>query len=554
MLGVNDHAITDFDKKNNLYEKEIIEGDDASSKTSEEDSSSVDHRANMFRLLRFFSLTSAVAFMLVTVAFVVLIRQHAKDMVIEAAELQNVTLARSFANILWPKYAPYVMSISGLSGAAMRARDETREIHETLRRLTEGLPILKVKIYGPDGMTVYSSDPDQIGRVKANNLAFLSSAQHGIPESKLDHRHSFGSFSGVVTDRDLVESYLPIWGSDGEIEGVFEIYSDVSREIAVLEHRSNELAFAVLMTFATLYVILFLIVRRADRVVKWQYFDLLESRESISEKNAALLREVTARERLAQDLLTSEQGLRKLSERLIDAQEEERTRIARELHDGIGQGLTDIKFRVERAIELSYGDQNGSVGDYLRTVIPAVQANVEEVRRISMGLRPSILDDIGILSTIAWSCREFEATHPLIEVTAELLVAEHEVPEDLKTTIYRSLQEGLTNISKHAKADCVRVGLVETEGRLEFTISDNGQGIANCRAVQDDEAPRFGLSSLRERAGMSGGSFSIRSENRFGTTLRATWPLRKWQVTGRASPASRRRPSAPMRYADRAFS
>ena len=100
----------------------------------------------MFRLLRYFSITSAVAILSVIVVLVVLYRHNAVSDLVEMAEAQNVVLARSFANTIWPRYSSYVTSVSGLDGDALRARPETRQIHGALKTLSAGLPVLKVKI------------------------------------------------------------------------------------------------------------------------------------------------------------------------------------------------------------------------------------------------------------------------------------------------------------------------------------------------------------------------------------------------------------------------
>ncbi len=157
----------------------------------------------MFNLLRYFSLASAVALAVVTVVLVHLYRQNAVNELIESAESQNVTLARSFANVLWPRFSHFVGSVSGMDGDALRARPETRELDAALKTLTTDLPVLKVKIYDLDGLTVYSSQPSQMGTDKSNNLGFLQSARDGKPASKLSYRDTFRAFNLHYPD-DLV--------------------------------------------------------------------------------------------------------------------------------------------------------------------------------------------------------------------------------------------------------------------------------------------------------------------------------------------------------------
>jgi hypothetical protein len=193
----------------------------------------------MFKLLRYFSLTSAAAILSVTVVLVVLYRHNAVNDLVEIAERQNVELARALSNTIWPRFSAYVTGVSGLDGDALRARPETRQIHEALKTLSAGLPVLKVKIYNLDGLTVFSSQASQIGEDKSNSPSFLASVREGKPASKQAHEDRFSSLSGELLDRELVESYLPIRRGDGPIEGVFELYSDVTPLMARIERTAS---------------------------------------------------------------------------------------------------------------------------------------------------------------------------------------------------------------------------------------------------------------------------------------------------------------------------
>ena len=132
----------------------------------------------MFSLFRFFLLTSTVA-MAVVAGAVMLYRQNEVERLIAIAESQNVAMARSFANTIWPRFSSYVASTPGLDGNTLQARPETLEIHEVLKTLTTGLPVLKVKIYNLDGLTVYSSEPGEIGVYKINNPGLVAAARKG---------------------------------------------------------------------------------------------------------------------------------------------------------------------------------------------------------------------------------------------------------------------------------------------------------------------------------------------------------------------------------------
>ena len=163
----------------------------------------------------------------------------------------------------------------------------------------------------------------------------------------------------------------------------------------------------------------------------------------------------------------------------------------------------------------------------LDTVIPMIQGSIEEVRRIQMDLRPSTLDDLGFLATLAWFTRGIRKGlfhHPCRETDRCGRTGRFLPP--LKTVFFRIMQEAMNNISKHSKAEVVRLSLKKTDGRMELTIQDNGVGFDPDRVPALGGLRRgFGLSSMKERAEFSGGSLRIDSAKGKGTTIRAEWPL-----------------------------
>ncbi len=234
--------------------------------------------------------------------------------------------------------------------------------------------------------------------------------------------------------------------------------------------------------------------------------------------------DMTERKQAEKVLRESEKQLRHLSSQLLMAQEMERKGIAREIHDGLGQSLNLIKHRVEKFLnEISMSVIKTSA-ETLEGLIPMIQGSIEEARRIQMGLRPSILDDLGILATLNWFCREFERTYSNIRINRQIDIAEAEVPVPLRTVVYRITQEALNNISKYSKADLVHLSLGRSGGRIELMIQDNGQGFDLAAVASRQGSSRgLGLTSMKERAELSGGSFRIESGKGNGTTITATW-------------------------------
>ena len=216
----------------------------------------------------------------------------------------------------------------------------------------------------------------------------------------------------------------------------------------------------------------------------------------------------------------SESEVTNLTSQLLLAEEKERKRIARELHDGLGQSLSAIAFNVRSTLE-RVGDKVKTGFESLEAIMPIIQQSMEEVRRIGMNLRPGLLDDLGLLPTIEWFVREYQKTYPSIRVEKQIEIEETQVPDPVKTVIYRILQEAMNNIAKHSKANLVSISLMKRKGdRTELAIEDNGIGFD-----MENIKKGLGLGSMRERAELSGGSFDIESVRGRGTVIRASWPI-----------------------------
>ncbi len=241
----------------------------------------------------------------------------------------------------------------------------------------------------------------------------------------------------------------------------------------------------------------------------------------------AVVTDITPRKRAEKALQKSEEELRFLSSRLLTIQEEERKRIARELHDGIGQFLNFLVIGMTNALENINKRAARQASESLLALIPLIKNVIEEVRRSYTDLRPPMIDNLGILATIGWFCREFEETCPGIRIEKQVDIEESEFSDMLKITIFRILQEAFNNILKHSNADLVRLSLRKIEGTKELAIEDNGSGFDPKDLLsREDSRKGIGLTSMRERTELSGGSFAIESIRGKGTTIRVSWPCK----------------------------
>jgi PAS domain S-box-containing protein len=217
--------------------------------------------------------------------------------------------------------------------------------------------------------------------------------------------------------------------------------------------------------------------------------------------------------------------LRQIPSKLIAVLEEERKRLASELHDSIGQTLAAMKFKIEMVLKLRDEGVFSSAFDHLEQFVPILQSSIEETRRIYMGLRPSMLDSMGLLATLQWLRVEYMKLYPERHIELETGVAEEEIPENLKINIFRIAQEALTNMAKHSKAEWVDISLSKDGGGIELVVSDDGVGMDLDLILQTSATGSLGLTSMRERTELTGGSFSIESAPGGGTTIRAHWPI-----------------------------
>ena len=230
--------------------------------------------------------------------------------------------------------------------------------------------------------------------------------------------------------------------------------------------------------------------------------------------------DITEQKNTEDALRLSQRELQTLSEKLLQAQEVERKRIASELHDSVGQSITAIKFGMENAMReyKSILPQSGKL--YLQGAIEKLRDTVDEVRKISMNLRPSMLDDLGLQATISWFTREYKSLFPAISVDTQIDIEESDLSDALKVVIFRVIQESLNNIAKHAEASNVSVGLLNSGDRLTLSVKDDGKGFS-VGTVYTGQG--FGLSSMRERVKLTAGKFAIESTPGVGTSVHAVW-------------------------------
>jgi PAS domain S-box-containing protein len=240
--------------------------------------------------------------------------------------------------------------------------------------------------------------------------------------------------------------------------------------------------------------------------------------------------DITDRKQAEEQLKVSEQQLRQLAGYLQTAREEERTSIAREIHDELGQAMTAMKMDLSWLVKRVPEDQQ-PVQERLRGMIELVSDTITTVRRLATQLRPGILDDLGLHAALEWQAHEFQTRTGIgCDFVAAADVAD--LAPERATAIFRICQEALTNVARHAHATSVHIRLWEEAKHLLLEVQDNGRGISTNETAQ---ARSFGLLGMQERAFLLGGEFQLTGSPNNGTTVTARIPRAQARAKGGAS-------------------
>lgn len=234
------------------------------------------------RLLRYFSVSSAIALALAIAALVVLYRHFAEGGIILLAERQNELLAHSVSEAIWPHFGRYLVSAEEIDADTLRARPETAEINKRLKMLAQDLPIIKVKVYTLLGRTVFSTEARDMGERMGSHVSDYLALRTEKPLTSLSKKEKFNSISGTVFRRVIAESYIPVQRKGAPPEAVFEMYADVTDLMDEVDSSATYFFVGLSISFGLLYLGLFLIVRRADTIIKSQYDELLRERSRLA--------------------------------------------------------------------------------------------------------------------------------------------------------------------------------------------------------------------------------------------------------------------------------
>ena len=477
----------------------------------------------MFKLQRYFSLTSLAAFLVVSVTLGYFYSWSATNNLMGSAEENHIILTRVFANSLWPMYADFANDSEGLSVDELLAHPETAKLYAAVASQTRNTSVIKVKIYNLAGLTIFSTEESQIGEDKQDNAGFIM-ASEGKVASELSHRDAFSAFEQVISDRDVLSSYIPIQRDNGVIEGVFEIYSDITPLLQDVHETRITVIGGVAGALSLLYLTLFVIVRHADRILHSQ----------AAERNAAQAELQLERANLASQVAEQTADLRQLNTRLVRASKLKNQFLAMISHElrtplttilartdalrlGVYGHLTDVQNTVVEGIRIGGTHLQGLVSDLL-------DMSMTETDNITIEKKPVQLEKL---------CRESLATIDAIVNQKELRVS---LTLGKNVSILsgdeRRLRQILINLLHNAGKFTPHGGLigldvsadVEQEN-VTLTVWDTGIGIpedelthifapftqVDGRLAREYEGAGLGLALVKRLARLHGGEVSVQS-------------------------------------------
>ena len=384
----------------------------------------------------------------------------------------------------------------------------------------------------------YSSSPIiEGGAIKGVVVAFTDisqqkQAEEAIRQAEERYRSIFenaveGIFRTTKDGRYLVvnPALARLYGFDSPQEMMAAV-TDIARQVYVEPARRGEF---IRRMYEEGEVIGFESqIRRRDGGVIW----ISENVRAVRDTGGAIVgyegtvENITQRKEAEEQLQQSLDRLRTLSGRLEVVREEERARIARELHDELGVELTCLKIDLSRVNTIAGEVENArlrrKLNEKMRGMIDKVDSTIIDVQRIVSELRPGVLDDLGLVAAIEWQSEEFQRLTG-ITCTCTANAEDIDVEPERATAVFRICQEALTNVARHAHATAVRISLQEQAGSLLLSVSDDGKGIPDHKIIDPQS---FGLLGMRERAALLGGEVTITRSPEKGTTITMRLPGR----------------------------
>lgn len=415
------------------------------------------------------------------------------------AHSQAETVERLFLDLKHAELRNYVMlarnALTPIYGSSLKPkRLAQREVTEIVRKMTFGEDSYFF-IYAEDGTNIVN--PRLTYLVGSNWIGLEDADGRRVVSDLIDRAKGGGQFYSYIWKKPSSGEYVEKLGYSVFLEkwnwmlGTGIYLDDVADQVKKVQ---AELQINIGETRVVLFV--------------------------LSLVALALTASVVGAARLSEQRF-ADSRLKELSAKRVEIQEEERKRVSRELHDSISQLLVSARYGLETAISKSGGERH--IAEPIEKSMDALDNAIAEVRRISMALRPSVLDDMGLAAAIKSLASRF-SKQTGINVEVRAAQVRDLLSEEAKTTLYRVIQEALTNVAKHADATTIMIDLSEHPKRVELLLQDNGRGLAP-GAVQQSAGGGLGIRNMQERIDSFSGTIDFTRSTLGGLAIKITLPI-----------------------------
>jgi signal transduction histidine kinase len=375
--------------------------------------------------------------------------------------------------------------------------DLTDEMRASLVEIVLDSHIKRVRLLDSQGRIVFSTSPDDpVGSAPSSTA--ISSALAGRADSVAVYRDMFNTLFGALPEQpndNHVMTALPLQvNHQGPVVGIFEIETELHDIVARNERAQLLIAATAALLMGVLYLSLMASIRRIQRLVNIQHHALQER----------------------SDLLAA------LSAEMLNVEEAEKQRIAQGLHERVAQTLAAIKFGIERtSVNVRRTDEQAA--QMLQSLLDPMRSAIQEVRDTATDLRPSSLDDLGLLPTMHWLCNRFAEARPDVAVEQHFMIAEKDIPKELTPVIFRIAEDACNSLKSDPDVKRIALSLKLDEETIVLDIQDNAMRHDEGQITSDHPYAR-----VRDRAVLSGGTFAAHANSwGGGLSARITWSVPK---------------------------
>jgi signal transduction histidine kinase len=445
-----------------------------------------------YQLAKRFGVISFIAIILIAAVILFLFRYETARIIQDSTKQSNESLTIATEYTLNDHFVMYLNLIK-LNKKKPGEMPLEPMLERALQRMIRDTNVDRIKLYDPSGKVAYSSRVDAYDDDDEDNDGFIS-ALSGTPRTVLNYRDSFSIFNSSERDVNLVQTYVPIRANNSSpVMGVMEVYYDISDYVSHAMRAITIVMSVTMLLMLILYTFLLMHIKRSERII--------DAQNRITREKKAMLEFLTAK--------------------MINAQEDEKKRIAFELHEDVVQTLSGVKMQLEKYL-LQHEEQEKEADDeqLSSVIIPTLQNAAHKIRAVALDLRPPSLDDFGLKAALNSLVSECHTITTGLHITVDVSVNEELISQDKKSILYRMFKDTLKAICFEEKVDgevVVSLKNIDHLLQLQAKIASKTK-----RLNFGDQMPGFFV-AMQEKTILSGGEFYVIEASTGLWEVKAVW-------------------------------